>query len=105
MKKTLAVQTRGRSGEIDPTGFLWDSGKTKSMNRNLVISVQLGIETLGNKIPPGSGGGGGVRLLKEWYEEAGLWLLEPRGKAARGEWRHFGKRDNEQPEREADILG
>lgn len=43
----------------DPTGFLWDSGKTKSMNRNLVISVQLGIETLGNKIPPGSGGWGG----------------------------------------------
>lgn len=46
-----------------------------------------------------------VRLLKEWCKEAGLWLLEPGGKAARGEWRHFGKRDVEQPEREAVILG
>lgn len=37
----------------DPTGFLWDSRKTKNVNRNLVISVQLGIKTLGNKIPLG----------------------------------------------------
>lgn len=88
-----------------PTGSLWDSGKTKSVNRNLVISVQLGIKTLGKKIPPGSGGWGGGELLKKWCKEAILWLLEPGGKAARGEWRHFGKRDAEQPEREAVILG
>lgn len=44
-------------------------------------------------------------MLKEWCKEAGLWLLEPGGKAARGEWRHFGKRGAEQPKREAVILG
>lgn len=78
--ETLVVDERD-TGSADgvgqarcgPTGFLWDSGKTKSVNRNLVISVQLGIKTLGNKIPPGVWGGKAAEGMVQ-----GSWAVAPR---------------------------
>lgn len=64
-----------------PKGFCGLLERPRVWNRNLVISVQVGIETLGNKIPTGSGGG--ARLLKGGCKEARLWLPGPGGKASR----------------------